>query len=563
MRRRSRICGFPTVTGEPCQNTVTDEGNPQRCWEPKHQHSSSSSGNDDTPTSVPPDVLAAVASPTMPSDSKQTGLIDDGSRRVRVDIDKKLRVRFGKAQLRILNSHYATAFNKMPTIWTREIPTACIDRGGVMYANPDFVEPLSDAEIDGVVLHELHHNLLGHFSRMDRFPDAKDGKRISAASKMWLANVATDMEINGMLRDAGYELPEIVIFPETFGFPASLNAESYYEMLLESIQSAEDDDGSGDSSGSSDDDGDDGDGQSSSDDAFKDAVKRAFGDKVDPLEGDEMAKIDELRERAIEEASDREKELLGSAGTRELTQEDADRMLDDVARSAMGDPNGEKQRGVGTGGLTRAVQDRIQPPKIPWQHKLKTQLSASVDKWGSDHTRYDRRTYRTVDKRFTRGFNRVLMRGREYRQPTLQNIHVIVDTSGSMSEDDLGDALAETEGIVRAVSHSNAAETINVYSVDSAVAEHQQVRRLRDLAGGLKGGGGTDMMVGVHAAVEQHKKKLRRDTKPHIIVLTDGYTSWDDKKPDEAGDVIVCLVGEGAAGIDSAPDWATAVRCAD
>jgi predicted metal-dependent peptidase len=78
---------------------------------------------------------------------------------------------------------------------TRAVPTAATD-GRTVFVNPDFWTPLTAAEQDGLLLHELLHATLGHNWRC--------GVR---NAEVW--NIAADIVINGMiLEDTRAELPK-------------------------------------------------------------------------------------------------------------------------------------------------------------------------------------------------------------------------------------------------------------------------------------------------------------------------------------------------------------------
>lgn len=78
---------------------------------------------------------------------------------------------------------------------TKAVPTAATD-GRTIFVNPDFWSPLTPAEQDGLLLHELLHAALGHcWRRGVRDP------------QVW--NIAADIVINGMiLEDASAALPK-------------------------------------------------------------------------------------------------------------------------------------------------------------------------------------------------------------------------------------------------------------------------------------------------------------------------------------------------------------------
>lgn len=104
------------------------------------------------------------------------------------------------------------------------------------------------------------------------------------------------------------------------------------------------------------------------------------------------------------------------------------------------------------------------------------------------------------------------------KQPVIR-VAIIVDTSGSMGEKELGAALAEVNGIVKAVSAHN---DVVVLSVDAAVHNVQKVFSVNQIK--LFGGGGTDMGVGI-----EYAGKLRPPPNV-VIVITDGYTPWPEHR---------------------------------
>lgn len=106
------------------------------------------------------------------------------------------------------------------------------------------------------------------------------------------------------------------------------------------------------------------------------------------------------------------------------------------------------------------------------------------------------------------------------RRP-LPQVAVVVDTSGSVSDRDLGRALSEVAGISRAVGVQG--NRISVYSCDAAVHTVQRVCNTEEIT--LAGGGGTDLRKGIDRAAT---------ASPHpdvIVVLTDGATPWPAAPP--------------------------------
>jgi predicted metal-dependent peptidase len=101
------------------------------------------------------------------------------------------------------------------------------------------------------------------------------------------------------------------------------------------------------------------------------------------------------------------------------------------------------------------------------------------------------------------------------RRPTPQ-VAVVIDTSGSVSDQDLGSALTEVAAITRATGVSG--RNVAVYSCDAAVQTAQNVCQIEDLT--LVGGGGTDLRKGIRTA-------MAGTPRPDVtVVFTDGLTPW-------------------------------------
>ncbi len=105
------------------------------------------------------------------------------------------------------------------------------------------------------------------------------------------------------------------------------------------------------------------------------------------------------------------------------------------------------------------------------------------------------------------------------RQPP--RVCVIVDTSGSVSDAELGSALLEITAIGHAVDGRR--DLVSVVSCDAAAHAVHTLCRTEQIP--LIGGGGTDLCAGFAAA-------LRTTPWPDVIVaLTDGQTPWPSRRP--------------------------------
>jgi predicted metal-dependent peptidase len=181
--------------------------------------------------------------------------------------------------------------------------------------------------------------------------------------------------------------------------------------------------------------------------------------------------------------------------------------------------------------------DQLLEPAVDWRKALAAELRRAV----ADTTGAVDYSYRRPSRRASVAGDVVLP---ALRRP-VPDIAVVCDTSGSMSEDLLAMALAEVEGLLRAV---GLARQLRVLACDAAVGPVRRVSSARQVE--LVGGGGTDMGAGIAAA------SLLRPRPAITVVLTDGFTPWPDEPP-RGMRVVVGLLGDDAPG---APDWARAVR---
>jgi len=110
-----------------------------------------------------------------------------------------------------------------------------VDKNGRCYYNADFVNKLTENELEGVLCHEAMHCALEHLGRLDK----KD-------AQIW--NFATDIVVNNMLFEAGMELPEGVFRPtcnsiEVMGVKIdnidNKTAESVYNELMPLVKQKE------------------------------------------------------------------------------------------------------------------------------------------------------------------------------------------------------------------------------------------------------------------------------------------------------------------------------------
>lgn len=135
--------------------------------------------------------------------------------------------RISKLRSRILlkQPFFGTLLMTSPLVETHDIPTAATDMRSIFY-NPDFFAKLTDDEVVFVLAHEVLHIAFKH------------GLRMQTRDRM-LWNYATDYQINAILVDQGFTMPEGGLLDQQY---AHRGAEVVYDELL---QDQDDDRGQG------------------------------------------------------------------------------------------------------------------------------------------------------------------------------------------------------------------------------------------------------------------------------------------------------------------------------
>jgi predicted metal-dependent peptidase len=182
-------------------------------------------------------------------------------------------------------------------------------------------------------------------------------------------------------------------------------------------------------------------------------------------------------------------------------------------------------------------------PRVDWRQELRSVVSRRIGQLAGV-TDY---TYSRLARRRVPGFVLPGMAG-----PEPPRVAAIIDTSGSMSEDDLQACLSDLLGLVRAVSSDGPA--ITVMTVDHIVHDVVLVRRPADVPRlSIQGGGGTDMGVGLEALGQLAVPPAV------VVVLTDGYTPWPTAAPDGLQSAtVIAVLSEDETAVD-VPSWIHAI----
>jgi len=281
-------------------------------------------------------------------------------------------------------------------------------------------------------------------------------KERNAGTEAW--NVAADLEINDA-RWPGLEPPRLYLplLPHDFGFPDGKLAEFYYNRLL---------------------------------------TRKNASDIAAPDEGSGVHGA----RRPWEIEADSE----SAPAVSPLEQETIRR---EVAESLQG----RKGRGDIPGSWERWADTTLRP-RIDWRVQLRRRVRGAI--------------VMSVGGRLDYSFQRPHRRAQIYApliRPSLSGdviprVACVVDTSGSISHRELALIMAEVRGVLESLRLP-----IIVIPCDAVAYEPVEVLTSSDflqLSRRLRGGGGTNMVAGIEAALQL------RPPPDIVIVLTDGYTPY-------------------------------------
>jgi predicted metal-dependent peptidase len=193
--------------------------------------------------------------------------------------------------------------------------------------------------------------------------------------------------------------------------------------------------------------------------------------------------------------------------------------------------------------------EKVLPSKVDWRRVLAAEVRWGVER-AAGMVDY---TYRKPSRR-AEAVPGVLF---PILQQPVPDVAVVCDTSGSMTEGQLGRALVEVESLLQRAGLRDKQVRVLVCDVD--VKPVRRVSRASQVE--LVGGGGTDMAAGIAGAL------ALRPRPSVVVVLTDGWTPWP-AEPVRGARVVVALIGPAGGNarrlIDREPppppSWARTVR---
>lgn len=202
----------------------------------------------------------------------------------------------------------------------------------------------------------------------------------------------------------------------------------------------------------------------------------------------------------------------GEPGPQGLSEAEGDLVSASVAQ-AVKDAAASKPESVPKG-LLRWAETFGDPPAVDWRQLVQARVRHAVSTRKGPSPSYARQSRRSM------GCAMILP---VYRQ-ALPQITIVCDTSGSMGDSDIGKSLAAVADACLALG------SVKACACDAAAGDVVEVSHPDDSKEVFTGGGGTDMLAGIAAALDGNPDC--------IVVCTDGETAW----PTEAPSVPVVIV---------------------
>jgi len=404
------------------------------------------------------------------------------------ELDPREKITYGRIKLDDKYPFYSHLAYQLKVKESKQIPTMGVNKFGVLSYNKEFVENTKKKHLLFLLTHEVLHVSLMHTTYCDNMLQKvkeEDG------DVMWhkkVLNWAADYVVNGIMKDEGYSIKnfekenfELVYSPEF----RNKSIEQVYHELLEK----DEDDPLVPPK------------DISLEDLLEDFI---FKQSDDELENGDKFNMPVPYGELLDDEEENDNIPKGEIDGDELDKFWERKMYE--AYKHMNDRGDESS-------FVKELIENLHKEKINWKNYLRKEIRSLCK------NRYN--TVKPSRRGMVYGYNLPSIEGKEV------NITVALDTSGSMTSKQLSDALSEIKGML---SMDNDV-TIKFIMHDSQIKEIKELsnnnRTFNKNKFQVIGRGGTDHRP-VFKWIEKNKRKERIDT---VILFTDGYTMYPNKKP--------------------------------
>lgn len=328
---------------------------------------------------------------------------------------------------------------------------------------PNLLAETEDSQILRIIEHEGMHLLNKHITRLLRIL-ANEANETRKAMKIKVWNIAADCSVNVQ---ANIREPLIVAgqpfkpcLPEAFGLKEGETTEKYYLDLLKDAKTMET--------------------------LWQMVTGEGFDDHKQWSEGaNGIADISALSRKV-------------------------DQYIQNIVKESVKSFN--KDRGSIPSHISELIQSALSPPKAPYYQIIRKLVRGSrFSKFRRSPTKINRKRTYVFTLKDEDCIPQISPFPGKTRDMTF-DICVMVDTSGSMSQDDILEGLSGVKNIIEKDRHCYT----TVLEVDADVEKEYTVRKLRDIQFDIKGRGGTTLYPGLKRA-----RELNCDV---CLAFTDGYT---------------------------------------
>lgn len=422
-----------------------------------------------------------------------TTKIEDPGRELSEEEERLLMKRISSVRTRLLAlvpffGHLALNLKPRAARPQDNVATAAVAPDGTLILNFDFCSKLDDAEMAGLLCHEVLHPALFCWQRQGtrraivEAPDPMNPKGRPIRFSLW--NLAHDLSFNPEILELAErsDARGAVKLPEGGAIDLKYKGKSAEEIYDELLTQAEKNGGGGGGSAG--------------------MIK---------IPGGGHSIGDDMRED-LASTPEGQKAAAGDPGARTKLENDWKTSVVAAAQVQ------EKEKGKGSlpAGLQKIV-DEITDPKVPWQDVL--------SRWIGENGRRQDWSYRRPSRR-SETIGEFMPSLRRFG---VDDVCVLWDTSGSMNGREC-DILSEVHGICEDLGIG-----LRVICCDTVIhSDVCDIRDALDVIPHIKGGGGSSLIPAF--------KKLEDEGYDGIVVVfTDGYIDVPETKPPLIKDVLWCL----------------------